>query len=278
FGGGGGRGGGRSHVRQGADLRYNLELDLEEAVGGNTVKIRIPTTVTCTKCDGTGAKPGTQPTDCSTCAGHGQVRMQQGFFSVQQTCPRCQGAGKQIKDPCHVCHGRGNRDETKTLSVKVPAGVDNGDRIRLTGEGQAGVHGGPPGDLYVEMHIRPHDIFERDGRNLHCEIPINFTDAALGGELEVPTLDGKVKLKIPSETQTGKLFRLRGKGVTSIRGGGAGDLLCRVVVETPVNLTARQKEILEEFQGIQKEEGSRQSPRESSWFDGVKKFVDGLTN
>ena len=187
--------------------------------------------------------------------------MQQGFFSVQQTCPRCQGAGKQITDPCHVCHGRGSTDETKTLSVKVPAGVDDGDRIRLSGEGQAGVHGGPPGDLYVEMRIKPHEIFERDGRNLHCEIPINFADAALGGELEVPTLDGKVKLKIPKETQTGKLFRLRGKGVTPIRGGGAGDLLCRVVVETPVNLTSRQREILEEFQSIQKEEGRHQSPK-----------------
>jgi molecular chaperone DnaJ len=264
-------------VRQGADLRYNLELNLEGAVGGTTVKIRIPTTVSCKHCDGSGAAPGTEPVNCSTCGGHGQVRMQQGFFSVQQTCPRCQGAGKQITDPCHICHGRGSTDETKTLSVKVPAGVDDGDRIRLSGEGQAGVHGGPPGDLYVEMRIKPHEIFEREGRNLHCEIPINFADAALGGELEVPTLDGKVKLKIPKETQTGKLFRLRGKGVTSIRGGGAGDLLCRVVVETPVNLTSRQREILGEFQSIQKEEGRHQSPKESSWFDGVKKFVEGLT-
>jgi molecular chaperone DnaJ len=202
--------------------------------------------------------------------------MQQGFFSVQQTCPSCHGAGKQIKDPCKSCRGQGSVEETKTLSVKVPAGVDTGDRIRLTGEGQAGVQGGPSGDLYVEMHVMPHQIFQRDGKDLHCEIPISFSDAAIGGELEVPTLDGRVKLKIPLETQTGKLFRLRGKGVTPIRGGSRGDLLCRVSVETPVNLTGRQREILEEFQKIQESEGKKQSPRRSSWFDGVKKFVDGL--
>ncbi len=218
-------------MTKGADLRYNLELDLEEAVKGKTTKIKIPTTVSCEDCDGSGAKPGTKPIDCTTCNGHGQVRMQQGFFSVQQTCPRCHGAGKQIKDPCTNCRGQGSVDETKTLSVKVPAGVDTGDRIRLTGEGQAGARGGPSGDLYVEMHVMPHQIFQRDGRDLHCEIPISFIDAAVGGELEVPTLDGRVKLKIPSETQTGKLFRLRSKGVTPIRGGGRGDLLCRVVVE-----------------------------------------------
>ncbi len=273
---GGGRGGGRSHVRQGADLRYNLELNLEQAVRGTTVKIRIPTTVSCEPCGGTGAKKGTVPVDCSTCGGHGQVRMQQGFFSMQQTCPRCQGTGKQIKNPCSSCHGRGAVDETKTLSVKVPAGVDSGDRIRLTGEGQAGAHGGPPGDLYVEIGVRPHHIFQRDGRNLHCEIPISFGDAALGGELEVPTLNGRVKLKIPAATQSGKLFRLRNKGVTPIRGGSAGDLLCRVVVETPIHLTSRQQEILQEFQQIQEQQGNRQSPRKSSWFDGVKKFVDDL--
>jgi molecular chaperone DnaJ len=202
--------------------------------------------------------------------------MQQGFFSMQQTCPRCQGTGKQIKDPCSSCHGRGAVDETKTLSVKVPAGVDSGDRIRLTGEGQAGLHGGPSGDLYVEIGVRSHHIFQRDGRNLHCEIPISFGDAALGGELEVPTLNGRVKLKIPAATQSGKLFRLRNKGVTAIRGGGAGDLLCRVVVETPIHLTGRQLEIMEEFQQIQEQQGTRQSPRKSSWFEGVKKFVDGL--
>lgn len=272
---GGGRSN-RSHVRKGADLRYNLELSLEEAVQGTSVKIRIPTTVSCASCNGSGAREGTKAVECSTCGGHGQVRMQQGFFSVQQTCPRCQGSGKQIKQPCRACHGRGATDETKTLSVKVPAGVDTGDRIRLTGEGQAGVHGGPSGDLYVEMAVRRHHIFQRDGRDLHCEMPISFVDAALGGELEVPTLDGRVKLKIPAETQTGKLFRLRNKGVASLRGGSSGDLLCRVIVETPVHLTKRQKEIMGEFQKIQEVEGKRQSPRKSSWFDGVKKFVDGL--
>lgn len=277
FGGaGGGRaGGGRAGARKGSDLRYNLELDLEDAVKGTTVKIRIPTTVVCATCDGSGAKKGSSPVDCSTCNGVGQVRMQQGFFSVQQTCPRCHGSGKQIKDPCNACHGRGQVEEQKTLSVKVPAGVDEGDRIRLTGEGQAGTNGGPPGDLYVQVHMREHKLFVRDGRDLHCEIPISFADAALGGELEVPTLDGRVKLKIPAETQTGKLFRLRGKGVTSVRGGGAGDLLCRVVVETPVQLTRRQKELLQEFQTIGESEGS-QSPKKTSWFDGVKKFVDDL--
>lgn len=277
FGGaGGGRaGGGRAGVRKGADLRYNLELDLEDAVKGTTVKIRIPTAVVCSTCDGSGAKKGSAPVDCTSCNGVGQVRMQQGFFSVQQTCPRCHGSGKQIKDPCHTCHGRGQVEEQKTLSVKVPAGVDEGDRIRLTGEGQAGTNGGSPGDLYVQVHMREHKLFVRDGRDLHCEIPISFVDAALGGELEVPTLDGRVKLKIPAETQTGKLFRLRGKGVTSVRGGGAGDLLCRVVVETPVQLTRRQKELLQEFQTIGESEGS-QSPKKTSWFDGVKKFVDDL--
>ncbi|MDH7944070.1 molecular chaperone DnaJ [Pseudohongiella sp. SYSU M77423] len=275
FGGGGRAGGGRSGVRKGSDLRYNLELNLEDAVKGTTVKIRIPTAVTCDSCDGTGAKKGSAPVDCSTCNGLGQVRMQQGFFSVQQTCPRCHGSGKQIKDPCNSCHGRGQVEEQKTLSVKVPAGVDEGDRIRLTGEGQAGVNGGPPGDLYVQIHMRPHKIFVREGRDLHCEIPISFVDAALGGELEVPTLDGRVKLKIPAETQTGKLFRLRGKGVSSVRGGGPGDLLCRVVVETPVKLTRRQKELLQEFQTIGDTEG-QQSPKKTSWFDGVKKFVDDL--
>ena len=197
---GGGRGGGgRSHVRKGADLRYNLDLSLEDAVRGTTVKIQIPTTVTCETCDGSGAKKGSQPIDCTTCGGHGQVRMQQGFFSVQQTCPRCQGAGKQIKDPCNTCHGRGAVRENKTLSVKVPAGVDTSDRIRLTGEGQAGEHGGPPGDLYVEMNVQPHKIFEREGADLFCEIPISFGDAALGGELEVPTLDGRVSLRFLSK-------------------------------------------------------------------------------
>ncbi len=273
---GGSRGGARSHVRKGADLRYTMEMELEAAVKGTTTKIRIPTTVPCTACGASGAKKGTTPENCSTCNGVGQVRMQQGFFSLQQTCPRCHGAGKQIKDPCHSCHGRGSVDEQKTLSVKIPPGVDTGDRIRLTGEGQAGVHGGPSGDLYVEVNIRPHKIFQRDGSDLHCEVPISFSEAALGSELEIPTLDGRVKLKIPAETQSGKLFRLRSKGVSPVRGGATGDLLCRVVLETPIHLTKRQRELLEEFQEIEKQEGKKQNPKKSGWFDGVKKFVDDL--
>ncbi|MDR0779098.1 MAG: molecular chaperone DnaJ [Pseudomonadales bacterium] len=270
-------GGRRSHVQRGSDLSYTLELSLEDAVRGTVVKIRIPTRVTCENCDGTGARKGSVPENCLTCGGAGQVRMRQGPFAVQQTCPRCHGAGKTIKDPCHVCHGRGAVQENKTLSVKVPAGVDTGDRIRLTGEGEAGMHGGPPGDLYVQVAIKVHPIFARDGANLLCEIPISFMDAALGGELEVPTLDGRVKLKIPPETQTGKLFRLREKGVSPVRGGATGDLLCRVVVETPINLTRRQKELLTEFRDIEESDGNRQNhPRKTSWFDGVKNFVDSL--
>ncbi|SEK99253.1 molecular chaperone DnaJ [Atopomonas hussainii] len=273
FGGGGGRG--RGGPQRGADLRYTLELDLEEAVRGTTVTIRVPTLVACKPCDGTGAKKGTSPTTCTTCGGIGQVRMQQGFFSVQQTCPRCHGSGKMITDPCGSCGGQGRVEEQKTLSVKVPAGVDNGDRIRLTGEGEAGSSGAPAGDLYVVVQVREHAIFQRDGRNLYCEVPISFADAALGGELEVPTLDGRVKLKIPEGSQTGKLFRLRGKGVAPVRGGGPGDLLCRIAVETPVNLTKRQRELLEEFRGSLKGDGTH-SPKADSWFEGVKRFFGDL--
>ena len=274
FGGGGGRG--RSNVQRGSDLRYTLELDLEEAVRGTSVTIRVPTLVGCKTCDGSGAKKGTSPVTCTTCGGHGQVRMQQGFFSVQQTCPRCHGTGQMISDPCRDCHGQGRVEEHKTLSVKVPAGVDTGDRIRLAGEGEAGVNGGPSGDLYVVVSVREHKIFQRDGKNLYCEVPISFADAALGGELEVPTLDGRVKLKIPEGTQTGKLFRLRGKGVVPVRGGSAGDLLCRVVVETPVNLTKRQRELLDELRDTLQAEGSNQSPRAKSWFEGVKNFFEDM--
>ena len=273
-GGGGGRGGQR--VYRGADLRYNLELNLEEAVQGTTVKIRVPTLVACETCGGSGAKKGSTPTTCSTCHGHGQVRMQQGFFSVQQTCPHCQGTGKIISDPCGDCHGQGRVEKQKTLSVKVPPGVDNGDRIRLAGEGEAGEQGGPAGDLYVQIHVREHAIFDRDESNLYCEVPISFVTAVLGGELDVPTLDGRVKLKIPAETQTGKLFRLRGKGVKSVRGGHTGDLLCRVQVETPVNLTSKQKELLKEFEASMEGGGKKHSPKASSWFDGVKKFFDEM--
>lgn len=273
FGGGGGGGHGRGGPARGSDLRYNLELSLEDAVKGTDVKIRVPTLVACKPCDGSGAKAGTKPVSCTTCGGIGQVRMQQGFFSVQQTCPKCRGKGSVISDPCRDCHGQGRTEETKTLSVKVPAGVDNGDRIRLSGEGEAGTSGGPAGDLYVQVGVKDHEIFQRDGKNLYCEVPISFIDAALGGELEVPTLDGRVKLKVPTETQTGKLFRLRGKGVTPIRGNTAGDLMCRVVVETPVNLSAKQKELLRELQGTMSSD--KNSPRQSSWFEGMKNFFGG---
>ncbi|MGB5261584.1 MAG: molecular chaperone DnaJ [Gammaproteobacteria bacterium] len=273
---GGGRGGGGQRVYRGSDLRYNLELSLEDAVAGTEVTIRVPTMVQCNTCDGSGARKGSKPTTCTTCGGHGQVRMQQGFFSLQQTCPHCQGTGSIISDPCPDCRGKGRVSEHKTLSVKVPAGVDSGDRIRLAGEGEAGENGGPPGDLYVQIAVKEHPIFQREENNLYCEVPISFTAAALGGELEVPTLNGRVNLKIPAETQSGKMFRMRGKGVKPVRGGPIGDLLCRVSVETPVNLTRRQKELLQEFSGEVEQGGSRHNPQASSWLDGVKKFFDGL--
>ena len=273
FGGGGGRG----RTTRGADLRYTLELDLEEAVKGKSVQIRIPGQKECETCDGSGAEKGSKPENCGTCAGMGQVRMQQGFFTVQQACPTCRGSGQIIKNPCKTCRGAGRVQEDKTLSVKVPPGVDTGDRIRLSGEGEMGIDGGPPGDLYVQVAVREHSIFSRDGRNLYCEVPISIVDASLGGELEVPTLDGRVKLKIPPETQTGKLFRLRNKGVSPVRGGPSGDMLCRVTVETPVNLTKRQKELLDEFQEtLDDGDGNQHGPKKSSWFEGVKSFFDEM--
>jgi molecular chaperone DnaJ len=274
FGGGGGRG--RGGPQRGSDLRYTLDISLEDAVRGTTVEIKVPSLSGCDECDGSGARKGSAPVSCSTCGGIGQVRMQQGFFQVQQTCPTCRGRGKMIADPCPKCRGQGRVEKTKTLSVKVPPGVDTGDRIRLTGEGEAGPDGGPPGDLFVQMSVRQHPIFERDGKNLYCEVPITFVAAALGGELEVPTLDGRVKLKIPAETQTGKLFRLRGKGVKPVRGGAVGDLLCRAVVETPVNLNKKQKELLKEFQESLGQGGDAQSPRQTSWFEGVKAFFEDM--
>lgn len=277
FGGdGGGRQGGGQRVYRGADLRYNLTLDLEEAVRGTSVNIRVPTFVSCEPCGGSGAKKGTKPTTCTTCGGHGQVRMQQGFFSLQQTCPRCHGNGKMISDPCTSCKGQGRVEKNKTLAVKVPAGVDNGDRIRLSGEGEAGENGGPTGDLYVQMSVREHKIFERDGNDLYCEVPIAIAAASLGGEIDVPTLGGRVKLKIPAETQTGKMFRLRGKGVKSVRGSSTGDLMCKVTLETPVNLTKKQKELLAEFDKSLKEDKNNHSPKASSWLSGVKKFFEDM--
>lgn len=267
---------GRPASNRGSDLRYDLDLSLEEAVRGTTTKIRIPTLVQCGVCDGSGAKPGTSPIDCPTCGGHGQVRMQQGFFSIQQTCPRCRGRGKIIAEPCPTCHGRGRVQERKTLSVKIPPGVDSGDRIRLSGEGEAGESGGPPGDLYVQIRVKPHPIFLREGNDLICEMPLSFITATLGGEVEAPTLEGAVKLRIPPGTQSGKLFRLRGKGVRSVHGGELGDLHCRVSIETPVDLNEHQKELLRAFAGSLGERQEAHSPRERSWFDGVKKFFDDL--
>ncbi len=274
---GGGRGG-RSRARQGADLRYNLDMSLEEAVRGKDVEIRVPTLVECEPCKGSGAKKGSSPTTCPTCKGAGQVQMRQGFFAVQQTCPTCSGKGKIIADPCNSCRGQGRTEKTKTLSVKVPPGVDTGDRIRLSGEGEAGEQGAPAGDLYVQVNVREHDIFTRDQNNLYCEVPVGFTTAALGGEIHVPTLDGKVKLKITPETQTGKMFRLRGKGVKSVRSGSLGDLICKVVIETPVNLSSKQKELLEEFDAAISGQAAKHRPKEKGFFDGVKKFFDDLTN
>ncbi len=269
---GGGQGRGRSSVFRGADLRYNLEISLEQAARGTETKIRIPTMDTCETCHGSGAKPGTQPRTCDTCHGSGSVRISQGFFSIQQTCPACHGTGKIIPEPCGTCRGAGRVKHHKTLAVKIPAGVDEGDRIRLSGEGEAGVNGGPPGDLYVVIHLKAHGVFHRDGDDLHCEMPVSFTLAALGGEIEIPTLDGSAKVKIPPETQTGQVFRLRGKGIKGVRSTYPGDLLCQVAVETPVRLTERQKELLREFEEINRKDGDRHNPRARSFMDKVREF------
>lgn len=278
FGGGRRQGGGArgSTGQRGADLRYNLELTLEEAVTGKTVQIKVPTYSSCEKCHGSGAREGSKPTTCKTCGGVGQVRMQQGFFSIQQTCPSCHGQGSVIADPCNNCHGQGRIKVSKTLSVKIPPGVDTGDRIRLSGEGEAGVNGGSTGDLYVQVHVREHALFKRENENLYCEVPISFATAALGGELEIPTLDGRVKLRIPAETQTGKLFRLRGKGVPIPHSNNHGDMLCRVVIETPVNLSDTQKELLEQFDLDCKNDKRDHSPQSTSWFSSVKRFFENI--
>jgi molecular chaperone DnaJ len=269
----GGRGGG-PQVYRGADLRYNLEITLEQAANGFDTTIRVPSWDSCESCHGSGAKPGTSPTSCPTCAGHGQVRMQQGFFSIQQTCPKCHGTGKIIPEPCPTCAGAGRIKRNKTLEVKIPAGIDDGMRIRSSGNGEPGMNGGPPGDLYVEIHIKAHAVFQRDGDDLHCEMPISYASAALGGEIEVPTLGGKVSFTVPEGTQSGKVFRLRGKGVKGVRTGMAGDLFCHVVVETPVRLTERQKEMLREFENSMSEGGSKHSPQSKSWKDKVKEFFE----
>lgn len=276
---GGGRRGGGARQQRGADMRYNLEITLEEAVRGCNKEITLSTLASCDTCEGTGAKKGSTSQTCGTCHGHGQVQMRQGFFAVQQTCPTCRGSGKIIKDPCNSCHGEGRKQKKKTLNVKIPAGVDTGDRVRLSGEGQAGEMGAPAGDLYVQMHVKEHAIFERDGDNLYCEVPISFGMAALGGELEVPTLDGRVNLKVPEETQTGRMFRMRGKGVKGVRSHVAGDLIVKLIVETPVKLSARQKELLRELDdSFNGEAGTKHKPKSEGFFKGVKKFFDDLTN
>ncbi len=276
FGGGRRRGGGRQ-VFRGADLRYGLSLTLEQVVFGDEVKIDIPKAHLCDDCDGSGGADGSKPESCDTCGGVGQVRMQQGFFSVQQTCPKCRGRGEVVVDPCKTCSGSGRVRKTKTLSVKIPPGVDEGDRIRLSGEGEPGQNGGPPGDLFVEIEVKPHKIFTRENSHLMCDVPISFVTAALGGEVEVPTLGGQVSLKIPAGTQSGKRFRLRGKGVKPVRGGSVGDLYCTTSIETPVNLTKDQKALLTQFEESLESGASKHSPKSRSWLDGVKSFFDDLT-
>lgn len=275
FGGGFGGGSRRSRVVRGDDLRYDIEITLEEAVKGCKKDIHITTLVECDTCHGSGAEKDSKVETCPHCHGSGRIRRQQGFFVTEAVCPTCHGTGKKIEKLCKSCHGNGRVQKTKKLSVTIPAGVDTGNQLRLSGEGAAGENGAPAGDLYVVIHVRKHDIFERDGSNLYCEVPISFTMAALGGEIEVPTLDGKLKLKIPAETQTGKLFRVRGKGVASSRGGYAGDLICKVVIETPVELNEEQKELLRKLE--ESLEGkSKHRPKHEGFFKSVKKFFDNL--
>ncbi|MEP7314671.1 MAG: molecular chaperone DnaJ [Pseudomonadota bacterium] len=272
---GGARRGGRSQVFRGADLRYDMELTLDQAVFGATIEIDVAKLAECETCGGSGAAKGSNPSQCDTCNGTGQVRISQGFFQLQQACPRCRGSGKIVKNPCDTCLGQGRVRRSKKLSVKIPPGVDSGDRIRLSGEGEAGRNGGPAGDLYVEVRVLPHDIFEREGEHLSCEVPVSFATAVLGGTIIVPTLDGQVSLKIPTETQSGKVFRLRDKGVKPVRGGARGDLFCRVMVETPVKLSADQRDLLRRFDESLRTDDSRHSPREQGFFDGVKRFFSG---
>lgn len=273
---GGARAGGRRQAR-GADMRVAIELDLKEAVQGVTRELTIPSMVSCQTCAGSGSESG-RTESCGTCSGAGQVRMQQGIFSVMQACPSCRGTGQRISDPCADCNGQGRVQEQRTLSVKIPAGVDTGDRIRLSGEGQVGAHGSGAGDLYVEVQVRSHPLFQRNGDDLHCEIPIPFTTAALGGEIKVPTLAGSVLLKVQSETQSGKVFKLRGKGVRSVRSHHTGDLLCHVVVETPVKLNSKQKQLLRDFETTFDHGTTDHNPRSRGWLDSVREFFDRVTS
>ena len=269
---GGGARGGRNAVYRGADLRYSMEITLEQAAEGFATEIRVPSWETCETCSGSGAKPGTSAKTCGTCGGAGNVRMSQGFFSIQQTCPTCRGTGKVIPDPCAACNGAGRVKKNKTLEVTIPQGIDEGQRIRLSGKGEPGMNGGPPGDLYVEIHIKQHAVFQRDGDDLHCEIPVGFTTAALGGDVDVPTLNGKANLSIAEGTQSGKTFRMRGKGIKGVRSSYPGDLYCHVTVETPVRLTEKQKKLLREFDEALKAGGQKHSPQEKSFVDRMKGF------
>jgi molecular chaperone DnaJ len=271
FGGGGGQQ--RNRAQRGNDLRYNLRINLEDAFSGLQKTVNIPAAVSCEPCNGTGAEDGSQPVTCPTCAGMGKVRAQQGFFTVERTCPTCNGMGQTIKDPCTTCHGQGRVEKEKALSVNIPAGVETGTRIRLAGEGEAGIRGGPTGDLYIFIEVNDHKLFERDNVNLYCQVPVSITSAALGGEIEVPTIDGgRSRVKIPEGSQSGRQMRLRSKGMPALRGNGTGDMFIELTVETPVNLTARQKEILKEFDEIQAEN----NPNSSNFFKSVKSFWDSM--
>jgi molecular chaperone DnaJ len=274
FGGRGRQQGGGRQVYRGSDLSYAMEVTLEEAAEGKEAQIRIPSWDECTTCKGNGAKPGTKAITCTTCAGHGQVQMRQGFFSVQQTCPTCKGTGKLIPEPCVACHGVGKTKNNKTLEVKIPAGIDDGMRIRSAGNGEPGTNGGPAGDLYIEIRLKKHDIFERDGDDLHCQVPVSFPTAALGGEIEVPTLAGKAGIDIPDGTQHGKTFRLRGKGIKGVRSSYPGDLYCHIAIETPVKLTEHQRKLLKDFDESIRKGGAKHSPNEETWTDKLKSFFN----
>ena len=270
----GGAGGGRSNVYRGSDLRYAMEITLEQAAAGFSTEIRVPSWESCTTCEGTGAKPGTKAETCKTCGGQGQVRMQQGFFSIQQTCPSCHGSGKTIPNPCKPCDGVGRVRKQKTLEVKIPAGIDDGMRIRSAGNGEPGLNGGPPGDLYVEISVKVNRVFQRDGDDLHCEVPVGFARAALGGSIDVPTLNGRASFDLPEGTQTGKTFRLRSKGIKNVRSGVQGDLYCHVLLETPVKLSDHQKKILKSFEDSLEEGGTHHSPHSKNWMEKVKEFFN----
>ncbi|MCE2748664.1 MAG: molecular chaperone DnaJ [Rhodobacter sp.] len=273
MGGRGGAGGGRSRAQRGSDLRYNLRVSLEDAFGGIQKTINVPASVACEVCRGTGAEGGAEPVTCPTCSGMGKVRAQQGFFTVERTCPTCAGMGRIIKNPCRACGGAGRTEKERALSVNIPAGVETGTRIRLAGEGEAGLRGGPAGDLYIFIEVKDHPLFQRDGVHLFCRVPVSITTAALGGEVEVPTIDGgKSRVKVPAGSQTGKQMRLRAKGMPALRGGGSGDMLIELAVETPVNLTGRQKDLLREFEKLSEDN----NPEGTSFFSKVKTFWDGM--